>query len=266
MKLKILFFLFFFSCNYFVVADSLTVVKKIEKSISFFTTDNLGNCYLVDETGLYKYDLQGTLLSSFTEKKYGSIQYVDATDPLKVLVFNKDFSSVVLLDAKLSVQNSFNLHDLNIQQPLLICMSRHDGFWVFDKQTNQLKKFNFALQLIFESSDISQLMSTEISPEFLIESEKWLWLNNPAVGVLIFDMFGSYLKTLESKDSNITADFQVNDDKVLFSTGNTFKEINQTTFITKEITYKELEGAIKMRLEQNRIYVLKIKSFEIYSF
>ena len=266
MKLKFTALLIFLFFNKSLLADSLTLVVKMETHASLFTTDHLGNCYLVTEAGLFKYDLDGKPVAAFSQKNFGTIQFVDATDPLKVLIFNKDFSTVITLDNKLAVQTTFNLHDLNLQQPVLICVSRHDGYWVYEKQTNQLKKFNTALQPVHESSDLSQLIYSEINPFFLVESEKWLWLSNPSSGVLIFDMFGTYLKTLEIKDTFDLNNFQVNDDKIILSEGNTLKEINQSSLVAKEISYKELKGVLRMRIEQNRLYVLKKDAFEIYSF
>jgi hypothetical protein len=266
LKFKLLVLLIFFSCNHFLFADSLTVVTKIEVSASFFTTDRLGNCYLVTDNGLLKYDQDGKLLASFSQKKFGDIQFVDASDPLKILIFNKDFSSVIILDNKLALQSTFNLRDLNMQQPELICMSRHDGYWVYDRQTNQLKKFNTTLQQVHQGSDLSQIISSEINPVFLVESEKWLWLSNPSSGVLIFDMFGTYLKTLDIKDSVDLNNFQVNNDKIILTAGNMLKEINQADLSEKVMVYNELNDVIKMRIEQNRLYVLKKDIFEIYSF
>ncbi|HKR07067.1 MAG TPA: hypothetical protein VJY62_20690 [Bacteroidia bacterium] len=266
MKSKIFILLIFFFSSRFLFADSLTLVNKIEATASFFTTDHLGNLYLVTENGLFKYDPGGKPVSSFSQKNFGIIQFVDASDPMKVLIFNKDFSSAITLDNTLTVQSSFNLRDLNLQQPVLICVSRHDGYWVYDKQTNQLKKFNTSLQPVLEGSDLSQLINSELNPVFLVESEKWLWLSNPSSGVLIFDMFGTYLKTLEIKDSLDVNNFQVNDDKIIFSGGNMLKEINQVDLNEKVIIYKELNDALKIRIEQNRLYVLKKDVFEIYSF
>lgn len=266
MKLKLFTLLIILFCNQILFADSLTLVNKIDATVSFFTTDHLGNCYLVTENGLFKYDLDGKLLSSFSQKNFGTIQLVDATDPLKVLIFNKDFSSAITLDTKLTVQSTFNLRDLNLQQPILICVSRHDGYWIYDKQSNQLKKINASLQPVHESSDLSQIINSELNPVFLVESEKWLWLSNPSSGVLIFDMFGTYLKTLEIKDSIDINNFQVNNDKIILSGENMLKEINQFDLNEKVIIYKELTDVKKMRIEQNRLYVLKKNIFEIYSF
>lgn len=266
MKSKTFFLLFLLSCNHFLFADSLTLVKKIDARVSFFTTDHLGNCYLVTDSGMYKYDQDGNFQASFTNKSFGAIHFVDATDPMKVLIFNKDFYNVVILDNKLSLNSKFNILDLGLQQPILICTSRHDGYWVFDKQTNQLKKFNSSLQSMFESSDVSQLIRSELNPSFLIESEKWLWLNNPSSGILVFDMYGTYLKTIDTVQTASTVSFQADDDKIIFSETNTLKEINTSKFTVNEIVYSELNEATKMRIEQGRLYVLKKEVFEIYSF
>ncbi|MFI5218259.1 MAG: hypothetical protein ACHQNT_02135 [Bacteroidia bacterium] len=266
MKLRIVVFIFFLFYRQILFADSLSVVKKIDIAILFFTTDHLGNSYLVNENGLFKYDKDGNLTASFTAKIFGQIQFIDATDPLKVLVFNKDFALVNTLDSKLSIQTQFNLRDLPVQQPALICTSRHDGYWVFDKQTNQLKKYNSSLQLMFESNDISQLIAAEINPVFLIESEKWLWLNNPSSGILVFDSYGTYLKTLDKSDTYSVNDFQADDDRIVFSEGNSIREINHTKLLSKEITYPHVGDVIKMRIEQNRLYIQKKDVFEIYAF
>lgn len=264
-KLLMSLFIFFFLhpvCS----ADTLTLVKKIEGAVSFFTTDHLGNSYLVTAEGMFKYDKDGNSIASYTDKTFGNIQFTDATDPLKVLIYNKDFGVAKTLDVKLSLQSSINLHELNLQQPLLMCTSRHNGYWIFDKQTNQLKKIDSSLQPVYESSDISQLATAEINPVFLIESDRWLWLNNAPHGILLFDMFGTYIKTLDVKEVNPPADFQTDFDKIIYNTGDTLKEINQSNFTTKEISYPQLKDVLKMRVEQGRLYILKKDTFEIYSF
>ena len=266
MRYRILSVVFFIFFGQALFADSLTLVKKIDVAALLFTTDHLGNSYLVNENGLYKYDKDGNLTSSFTAKEFGPIQFIDATDPLKVLVYNKDFALVNTLDSKLSIQTEFNLRDLQIQQPILICTSRYDGYWVFDKQTNQLKKYDSSLQLMFESSDISQLLNIEINPVFLIESEKWLWLNNPSSGILVFDSYGTYHKTVEKSDTLSVTDFHADDDKIIFSERNSLYEINPSRLVSKEITYPQFNDVIKMRIEQNRLYIQKKDIFEIYAF
>ncbi|MEO5569651.1 MAG: hypothetical protein ABIT08_11580 [Bacteroidia bacterium] len=266
MKLKFSIIIFFLFSSHYLFADTLTLLNKIDAQVSFFTTDLLGNSYIVTENGLFKYDLNGKLLFSFSQKTFGTIQFVDATDPLKVLLFNKDFSNAIILDKNFAVQATYNLRNLNLQQPVLICISRHNGYWIYDKQTNQLKKFDNAFQPVRESSDLSLLINAEINPVFLVESEKWLWMSNPASGVLIFDMFGTYLKTLEIKDASDLENIQVNDDKIILSHGNTLKETNQSDLKSTEITYPELKDALKIRIEQNRLYVLEKDAFEIYSF
>jgi len=266
MRCKLFVLLFFLFTNKLLFADTLTLLNRIDATVSFFTTDHLGNSYIVTESGLYKYDQDGKLLTSFSQKSFGNIQFVDATDPMKVLLYNKDFSNAIILDNKFAVQATYNLRNLGLQQPELICVSRHDGYWIYDKQTNQLKKYNSVFQPVRESNDLSQLVNSEINPAFLVESEKWLWMSNPSSGVLIFDMFGTYLKTMQIKDSSNLENFQVNDDKIILSRGNTLIETNQANLTAKEITYNELKDAIKIRIEQNRLYVLKKDIFEIYSF
>ena len=79
------------------VTDQFSLVKTISIKTDFITTDNLGNCYAVRGNILEKYDYKGTLLKTYSNKQYGKISFVDATNPLKLLVFYNGFLQGMLL-------------------------------------------------------------------------------------------------------------------------------------------------------------------------
>ncbi len=66
--------------------DKLILHKRIYIQGNFFTTDNLGNCYLVDKDEITKYDGNGTVFNKFSIKAFGTIESMDATNPMKIMV------------------------------------------------------------------------------------------------------------------------------------------------------------------------------------
>src|SRR5205823_4484214 len=119
-----------------------------------------------------------------------------ASNPMKLVLFYPDFAQINTLDTKLALQSTVNLRNIGIAQPTLACNSDHLGYWVYDMQDFQLKKVDLNLQIQFQSGNISQTIGSDVLPNFLIESGEYVYLNNPSTGILIFDLFGTYFKTI----------------------------------------------------------------------
>ena len=127
---KILSLLLFISCLSFIKDEP---IKKVIKSkIDLFTSDNLGNIYLVKGDELKKYNSKGELLKVFSNKKLGAISSIDASNPLRVLLFYKDQSQLVILDSQLSPNgNPIDLLGMNLEQSDVVCSSFNNGIWLF---------------------------------------------------------------------------------------------------------------------------------------
>src|ERR1051325_6315709 len=109
-------------------------VKSIPTTSKNFTTDNLGNDYLLNGNLLEKYDGDGNFQKNFSNKNLGSISSVDAGNPLKVLVFYRSFQQVIFLDNMFSQSgNSISLDALGYNQTSLACSSHNSGFWIFSQ-------------------------------------------------------------------------------------------------------------------------------------
>ena len=90
---------------------SLQINKTISGSYSNFYTDNLQNIYLVSlpTNGIKKLSSNGDSVAVFNNTvRYGKIYSIDVTNPLKVLVYYKDFSMLVVLDRFLATRTSID--------------------------------------------------------------------------------------------------------------------------------------------------------------
>ena len=118
-RTTILFLLFTF---YFVSnaqTDSLFApFKKIKGDIAAFAADNFDNLYLLNSYDqLKKIDANGDSVAVFNNvRRYGKVAQLDVTNPLRVLLYYKDFSTVVILDRLLSVRSTIDLRKQDVFQ------------------------------------------------------------------------------------------------------------------------------------------------------
>src|SRR5215212_11777449 len=85
----------------FAQADTaFRLVKTFPGEIADAAIDNLSNVYILTVTDqLKKYNASGDSLAVYNNvRKYGKVYSIDVANPLKVLLYYKDFSSIVVLD------------------------------------------------------------------------------------------------------------------------------------------------------------------------
>ena len=259
---KYSFLLIFICLVYNIKADSLSykLILSLPVTTEFFTTDPLGNVYVITQNRLIKYDLNGKQVTNNDEKNLGTLISVDASNPFKVITFYKDYSRVQVLDNKLVPRVDVNLLEKNLQQPLVVAYGQGEGLWVYDQQDFKLKKFDSQFRIITESASLDQVLATLPDPDYLLEAGKWLLMNDPARGILLFDRFGTYSRTIPLKGLH---SFQVIDGKIIYFY-NTLHSFDLNTLEEKEITLPSADEKINVRIEGNRIYILKKGFLEIY--
>jgi len=260
--IKKIFILFFLLATLALRTGDFVLVKTITASISFMTTDNLGNLYIIVNNELRKYDIDGNLLKTFSDKTHGSITSVDVTDPLKILLYYHDFRQILFLDNMLSIKgDALMLDDLGVLQPLLACNSYDNGFWIYDQQEFQLIRFDKNLNSSYQSGNIVQLTGVKIKPNFLMEISGKVYLNDPDNGILVFDKYGTYAKIIPFKN---LSSFQARDENILYSTKSQLIRYNFKTFDQQTMDLP-MKNAINARFEKERIYVQDSLSVKIYT-
>jgi len=237
------------------------LVKFIPTTSSSITTDNLGNSYLFNGTLLEKYDADGNPLKNFSNKNLGNITSVDASNSLKVLLFYKSFQQILFLDNMFSPSGSaISLNALGYNQTTLACSSHDNGFWIFSQQNFELIRFDQNLQKIQQTGNISQLTGMEINPGFLIEQYDKVFLNDSAKGIFVFDMYGTYNKTIPLKGLH---HFQISNNQIIYFIDEKLKSYNMKTLEEGEIALPDTNIS-DARTEKEKLYLLKQKSLDIY--
>lgn len=230
----------------------------------FMTTDNIGNVYVIVENQLLKFDPAGKPLQNFSDSRNGELRVVDASNPMKVVLFYPDMARLITLGTQFAPQSTIELRNLGIFQPTLACNSMNEGFWIYDLQDFQLKKLNLELQLTFQSGNLLQVIGKKIYPKSLAEYNQQMYLNDPETGVLIFDQFGGYIKTIPIKGIQ---SFQVVKNELIYSDGAAIKSYDMKRITERELPTPWHSTSIKsFRLSETEIYLLTSDSLNIYSF
>jgi hypothetical protein len=198
MQVKKILLLFYFSLLLssisFAQTDSVLQFRKIiTGDFTYFNVDNLENIYLVNNNNqLKKLNSNGDSMGIFNDvRKYGKLFYIDVTNPLKLLLYYQNFSTIVVLDRFLMVRNVINLRKQNIFNVKAIASSYDNNIWVFDEGDAKLKKIGENGDLLTETVDCRLLFDTVPSPTQIIDEGGFVNLYDPAKGFFIFDIYGS---------------------------------------------------------------------------
>ena len=178
--------------------NSFTLIKELPLPGKKIESDRLGSWYLVSPSNqLYKYSSDGKLLSTLNYNYQGNIDQLDVTNPLEIYVFYRELNKLVFLDNTLSFRGEMALSDAGISQASSIARSYDNGIWVFDMSDLQLKKIDKDGKLLQSSGNIKQYLSKEpVFPIQIIDNGTNVFVNDPINGVLVFDLFGTYIKTV----------------------------------------------------------------------
>jgi len=242
-------------------APNLTLLKSIPVNALFFTTDYLGQFYIVDNNQLSKFNQNGVLLHTYSEKILGNISFVDAANPLRLLLFYRDFVQIVILDKTLSaIGGNILLENLGLEQTLLTCTSNDNGFWLYDPQDFQLIRLDQNLKTTHKSGPINQILGIELTPNFLIEYNNFVYLNDAERGILVFDIYGTYFKTIPLK--GLTS-FQVIGDNLFYFSDSTLNSHHLITLEAGMISLPDT-GLKSIRIEKQKLFLLKENSLDLY--
>ncbi|MDQ3046417.1 MAG: hypothetical protein M3R27_02635 [Bacteroidota bacterium] len=236
--------------------------KNIETDASFFTSDNQGNVYAVKENEIIKFDKTGKQLYKYSNKNFGNITFVDASNMLRILVFYKDFLQVLFLDNTLTQNGDpVSLDKISFQQAQLVCSSHNSGLWIYDQQNLELVRLDSELKRTQQTGNLSSLLNMEMQPTQLLEYDNKVYLNNPATGILVFDIYGTYFKTIPVK--NVTH-FQPIGEWVYYQSENSVKAYNMKT--TEENEFKlPLSEFRNFRLEMEILMLQTTSGIVLYS-
>ncbi len=246
-------------------ASSFVLTLTIVQDIVDFDVDNFGNIYVINgDNQLKKLSPRGDSLAVFNDvRRYGKIGSIDVTNPLKILVYYRDFTTIIELDRFLNIINTIDLRKQNILQAKAVGLAYDNNIWVFDELDARLKRIADDGTLVDQSTDFRQLFDTVPDPASVHDRDGLVYLYDTARGVYIFDHYGT-LKT--HLDFSGWKDFDVIGKNMLGRDGHKFYRYQQASLnLQEESIPTAYQGAGRIHITPTVIYVLKKTGLEVYS-
>lgn len=247
--------------------DSLFLLEKfIEGEFTDFTVDNLNNIYLFNPSGqLKKLRANGDSVAVFNDvRRYGKVNSIDVSNPLKVLLYFKDFGTVVVLDRFLSKRDVLDLRKLGLYQVKAIAQAYDNGFWVFDEQEGKLKHLSDGGAIVDQFTDFRVLFDSMPSPQFIADQNKNLYLYDEQKGIYIFDYYGAFKKRIAFTGWK---EFTVINNILFGRTERQLLRYEPGSLQLQEYTVPAgMAHALKIKITPEHLYVLRPERLEIYSY
>lgn len=247
-------------------SSSFQLIRTYAGSITDAAIDNLENVYVVSATDqLKKFSPNGDSVAVYNNvRRFGKLTAMDVSNPLKLLLFYKDFSSIVILDRLLAIRSSIDLRRTNMLQVTAVGLSYDNNIWLFDALENKLKKINEEGQVLLETPDLRLVFNESISPQQIIDRNKQVHLYDSTKGLYVFDQYGTFKRKMPlSGWENIS----VTEKQILGTSNNALQVYQPSTLMhTHQPLPPHFSSYYRYFLSHNKLLALSPKGLFIYGF
>jgi len=266
--IKIVFTLFLvvysvFSSGQAVIDNKYAMIGTYPVKANSVSVDNFGNFYVTSDNQIVKFDRDGNYQVKFEEVKQGSIGSIDVTNPFKLIVYYPDFMKAIVLDKFLTFLVSYNFFDLGYTNVTAVGSSADGYLWFYDATDFRLKKIDVTGNVQLQSQPINQLIDRVINPNFIIEKNGQVYVNDTATGILVFDNFGAYYKTIPILGLQ---KFHILQEQIVYFQDGKLRSYNPVTFDAKMISLPDTIGTIQAVIDKQRIAILKKDRIDFYKY
>jgi hypothetical protein len=171
---------------------SFRLIRILHGDFTELMVDNLDNIYVLNSHNqVKKFNVNGDSVAVYNDvRKFGQASLIDVSNPLKVLLYYRDFATVAVLDRFLNAVNIVDLRKQKILEAHAIGQSYDNKIWVYDEMENKLKKIDENGKLIQETADFRLMLGQAISPAKIFDENKYVYLYDSLKGIYVFDYFG----------------------------------------------------------------------------
>lgn len=172
----------------------------------------------------------------YANARRGTITDIDTNNPLKVLVYYRDFMEIQVLDNTLSEITALSLDQLAYDDVRAVASSNDNNIWIYDAARYQLIKMDDTGRELISSINLTELSLNDLDPTDIKEGGNRVYLTDPEIGIIVFDNLGQYISTLPIKGiSEVWVDRQ----SIIYPQGKRLMAYQQSLLRDTEVTLPE---------------------------
>lgn len=242
------------------VGDKITTIA-LSDTIAATAIDRTGEVYAITNSGqIQRFDKNGKLNLLFKAERRPTV--FDPRDGARLFTYSREDQTYQLLKPSFEPMASYKIDSAFAIQPWLICPSGDHKLWILDNADQSLKKINVKaseveVEVWVDSTVIGQPEAFEIMREY----QNFLFLLNPDQGLLVFNMLGQQIRTI---DTGSIAGFNFLGEELYYLQGNTLKLFNLFTAQTREIAIPH--GYRQALLTDERMILFTPTTIDVYAF
>jgi len=150
-----------------------------------------------------------------------------------------------------------------MEQASVVCASYDNGLWVFDQVQYSLTRFNQQFKPTVQVKNLNQILGYTPQPVFMMEQNNHLYMSDTSNGVLQFDIFGTYIKTIPIKGLK---KFQVFGDNLYYAQKTDYLNAFGLKTLQESTLELPVSDYIDIRISRNRLHILRADSLSVYEF
>lgn len=191
---------------------------------------------------------------NYQNRQLGSIESIDVTNPQKILVYYKDYQTIVFLDNVLTETERINLINWEYTDIQAVAKSNDNNIWIYDLSVMKLVKLDSQGKVLYESNTMRDHYLDQITVLKIVESQNQVFLLTEEDGLLIFDNYAQYIKSIPVDG---TDDFQTDGKYITYLKrgGLMSFSLEGLAYYQENIDLPGLETAIQARKTKNNFIV-----------
>lgn len=241
-----------------------TLVREIalDKPL-VMTADEAGNVYVaMQDKSIHKWNSDGDSMGIYRQVKYGTVGYLDATNPLELLIVYPDFNKLEMLDRMMTPKATIDLTSKGWYNIQVIAQSMDGKYWLYDQVNGKLIKFNQQLVVELESVDLRTLGISLMEPVQIQERNGRVVILDAEQGAVVFDRYANYIEQIPL---NGIRNIQLMDQKLVWVERNLLKGYQIDNGLLDEVDL-QTDDILSCRIFHQRIFVLTANSLKIFTF
>jgi len=240
------------------------LVANIKAPGEQYYTDPFGNIYITNAGEIRRYNNEFHETARYSNPSLGKISAVDLSDPLRILLFYKEYNQVLWLDRYLAeIRSPVLLDQLGYEYVPVVCSSSQGGFWLYDEIICQLCYLDNNMNTVHKSVSLRSMLGSSERPVSLLEKNRQIYLNIPDKGIFLFDMYGNYLKLIPLTGCQ---KFQVTDTDIFYFKNDSLFKYNIEYDSLRTIELPVTTHPVHAEVQPGFLYIFTGEAFRVYKY
>ncbi|PLX06772.1 MAG: hypothetical protein C0596_13790 [Marinilabiliales bacterium] len=234
---------------------SMAQLKEVQRQTvqtEKFDLDKLGNFYFINDNVLKKTNNKLEFITSYDLYSLGDISLFDVSNPLRILLFYKDFNAVLFIDNNFSeLTDPILLDDTKYYSEDAIASNQFGGVWIYNSLNSSVVCLDKDLETVQEGMNLysvvgdAEILEMKLSTDFIV-------LHFDSNELVVLDKFANFYTKYTVTEG---AQFDL-DNNILYTIDEDGFQIINLDLKETSFMQLELDDVRDMAVSADKLYVL----------